>query len=145
MILSSPESCLCAYRSGRAPRAVSARPPNMLTAKAAAVPLRSRASRVSAELARVSSSSTSATNCLLSGLDCLAERASCKALDEPVQKRVVQERQRDRRDQRRRHQRLPEEHVTSDQVVRNPCRHGPLLGARDERERVDELVHAKRE
>ena len=52
MILSSPESCLCANLSGPyTPRALSVRPPNMPTAKAAAVPLLSRSPRVSAELA----------------------------------------------------------------------------------------------
>src|SRR5688572_9074928 len=144
MMLSSPESCLCANLSGPyTPRALSDRPPYMPTAKAAAVPLLSRSPRVSAVLAPATSSAASATCTSFRALDSLAERAPCKPLDEPIEKRVVEQRERDRGDQRRGHQRLPEEDVAADQVVRHACGDGALLGARDEGERVDELVHAE--
>src|SRR5687767_10962580 len=109
----------------------------MLTAKAAAVPRFSRSPRVSSELGRTCSSATSATGYPLfdSILDSLTERPSCKALDETVEERGIEKRERDGGNQRRRHERLPEEDVSSDQVVRDPRRHRPLLRARDERER----------
>src|SRR5215204_2813786 len=112
--------------------------------KAAAVPLLSRSPRVSSELERTSWSSASATGTSFR-LDSLTERSSCKALDETVEKGGVEQRKRDGRDQRRRHQRLPEEDIPPDQVVRDARGHRSLLGGRDERERVDELVHAQRE
>src|SRR5688500_13676822 len=119
----------------------------MLTAKAAAVPRFSRSPRVSSEPGRTRSSATSATVYPLfdSILDSLTERSSCKALDETVEESVVEQRQRNGRNQRRRHQRLPEEDIPPDQVVRDARGHRPLLRGRDERERVDELVHAERE
>src|SRR5918995_2884184 len=119
----------------------------MLIAKAAAVPRLSRSPRVSSELGRTSSSATSATGYPLfdSILDSLTEGPSCKALDEAVEERVVEQRERDGGNQRRRHERLPEEDIPADQVVRDPRGHRSLLGGRDERERVDELVHAERE
>src|SRR5262245_37649121 len=116
----------------------------MLTANVAAAPLFSRSPRVRSELSRASSSTTSATGTSFR-VDSLAERATCKAFDEPVEERVVEQRQRDRGNQRRRHQRLPEEDVAADQVVRDARGNGPLLGAGSEGERVDELVHAERE
>src|SRR5262245_7699660 len=144
MILSCPERALPAYLSWRNPSAVSVRPPNMLTANAAAVPLLSRSPRVSDELEPSSSSATSATSTSFQ-VDSLAERASRKPLDESVEERVVEQRERDGRNQSRREERLPEEDVATDQVVRDARGHRPLLGARNERERIDELVHAQRE
>src|SRR4029453_8476220 len=117
----------------------------MLTAKAAAPPRLSRSPRLSFELALSSSSGTSATGIPSFRLDSLAECASCKALYEPVEERVVEECQGDRRDDHSRHERLPEEDVTANQVVRNAGRHRPLLRGGNEREGVDELVHAQRE
>src|SRR5688500_5823018 len=116
----------------------------MLIEKAAAVPLLSRSPRVSSELEATSWSSASATGTSFRR-DSLAERARCKALDETVEECGVEECERDGRNQRRRHQRLPEEDVSPDQVVRDARGHRSLLGARDERERVDEFVHAQRE
>src|SRR6187549_1733557 len=114
----------------------------MPTEKAAAVPLLSRSPRVSSELERTSRSSESATGTSFR-LDSLAECPSCKALDETVEKGVVEQRERDGRNQRRRHQRLPEEDIPPDQVVGDARGHRPLLGGRDERERIDELVDAE--
>src|SRR4249920_3549358 len=110
----------------------------MLTANAAAPPRLIRSLRVSVELEFSSSSVTSATGSPSFRLDSLAKRASCKALDEAVEEGLVEQRERDRRDQHGRHERLPEEDVATDQVVRNACGDRSLLGARDERERVDE-------
>src|SRR5688500_2008628 len=116
----------------------------MLIEKAAAVPLLSRPPRVSPELERTSSSSESATGTSFR-LDSLTECVSCRALDDTVETGAVEQRERDGRNQRRRHERLPEEDIPPDQVVGNARRHRSLLGRRDERERVDELVHAQRE
>src|SRR5215210_2352947 len=105
----------------------------MLIEKAAAVPLLSRSPRVSSELERTSWSSESATGTSFR-LDSLAECSSCKALDETVEKRVIEQRERDCRNQRRGHERLPEEDISPDQVVRDARRHRSLLGGGDERE-----------
>src|SRR2546423_290738 len=75
----------------------------------------------------------------------LPKCASRKTGDEAVEKRVVEQRERDTRDQRRRHQRLPEIDVPADQLERHPRRDRPRVGRGDERDRVNELVHAERE
>src|SRR5262245_19738689 len=114
----------------------------MLSANAAAPPRLSRSPRLSVELGLASSSLGSATYSSFR-VDSLAERASCKALDESVEESVVEQRERNRRNEDRGHQRLPEEDVAADEVVRDPGRDGAVLGRRDEGERVDELVDAE--
>src|ERR671919_252944 len=146
MMRSSPASCLSLnFRGPYNPRALSVRPPNIPTAKAAAAPRLSSGSRVRAELECSSSSATSATGIPPFVTSLSPERAACKAFDEAVQERVVEQCQRICRNERRREERLPEEDVAADEVVGNPGRDRPLLRRRDERERVDELVHAERE
>src|SRR5919198_1396352 len=144
-IFSSPASCLFANLSGPwNPKALSASPPNMLTANAAAVPLLMRSPRESVESVRSTSSAVSVTPFLLSPLDS-AERPSCEAFDETIQECVVEKRQGNRREQCGRHKRLPEEDVSSDQVVGDTRRHRALVARRYECEGVDELVHAEGE
>src|SRR4026208_531558 len=99
----------------------------MLIAKAAAVPLLSRSPRVSSELERTSGSSESATDPSFR-LDSLAECSPCKALDETIEKGVVEQRERDGRNQRRRHERLPEEEIPPDQGGGDARGHPALRG-----------------
>src|SRR6266849_890721 len=140
----SPFRCLFLYFSGPAkPIALSARPPNIETANAPAVPRLSRSRRVSVEPWTAGSSWPSMPTSFCR--DSLPERAACKALDEAVEERVVEERERDARNQRGGHDRLPVEDVAHDQVVWNARRDGPVRRAGDERERIDELVHTERE
>src|SRR6266536_5441513 len=145
MILRSPFRCLFLNFIGPAkPWALSARPPNMLTANAPAAPRLTRSPLVSPELCCSGSSLTSATPPSFR-VGALAEGTTREALDEAIEERVVEQRQRDARNQHRRHQRLPEEDVAADQLVRDAGRDRPVRGRRRERERVDELVDAERE
>src|SRR5581483_1869510 len=126
-IFRSPFSCLCAYLSGPANRCCrSPSAPNMPTAKAPAAPRLSRSPRL-----RPPRSVASSASAIFPPFDrVLTERAAGESLDETVEERVVEQRQRDARDQRRRHQRLPEEDVAANQVVRNAGGERALAGRR---------------
>src|SRR6266487_313089 len=75
----------------------------------------------------------------------LPECSPGEAGDEPVEERVVEERERNARYERGDHDRSPLRQIAADQIridtrgQRAMCRRG------DERERVDELVHDERE
>src|SRR2546430_2958456 len=60
--------------------------------------------------------------------------------DEPIEERVVDQCQRDARDQDRGHDPGPVEEIAANQVGRNADRDCPVRRARDERDRIDELV-----
>src|SRR5262245_32068790 len=75
----------------------------------------------------------------------LSECPAGEPRDEAVQERVVDQRQRDRRNQDRGHDPRPVVEVPTDQVGRNADRQRAVGRARDERDRVDELVDRERE
>src|SRR5581483_2392137 len=138
MIERLPFSCRCrCFSTPGNELARSAIPPNMLTAKAPAAPRLTRSRLVSPAF-----SSAIPPSFLPYAL---AEGTTRESLDEAVEERVVEQRERDARDQHRRHQRLPEEDVAADQLVRHSGGERPLAGRLREGERVDELVHAQRE
>src|SRR6266536_719664 len=89
----------------------------MDTANAPAVPRRIRSPRERRASSRVTSL---LSDMITSSPLRLAERSTGEALDEPVQERVVEQRERDAGNQRRRHQRLPVEDVADDQIGRDP-------------------------
>src|SRR5205085_10323046 len=97
------------------------------------------------------SSLTSSTSSIVATGSCfprsppLPKRAAREPGDEPVEERVVEKRERDRRDEGRRHQPLPEEDVAADELGEDARRDRLLLGGRDERQRVDEVVEDERE
>src|SRR6266852_4223087 len=74
----------------------------------------------------------------------LAECPAGEPRDEAVQERVVDEGQRDARDQDRGHDPGPVVEVAADQIGRDADRQRAVGRARDERDRVDELVHDER-
>src|SRR5918996_5147489 len=82
---------------------------------------------------------------LLSPFRVSPECSPGEALNEPVQEDVVEQGDRDARDQRGREQPLPEEDVAADELRRHADRDRLLLRARDECQRVDELVERERE
>src|SRR5581483_5963819 len=130
MIERFPFSCLCrCFSTPGNELARSAIPPNMVTAKAPAAPRFTRSRLVSPPFS--SAIPPSFPTCAL------AEGTTRESLDETVEERVVEQRERDARDQHRRHQRLPEEDVAADQLVRDPGRERPLARGLRERERVD--------
>src|SRR4029450_1286110 len=119
MIERLPFSCRCRCLSTPGNElARSAIPPNMLTAKAPAAPRLTRSLLVSPPCS--SAIPPSFRDCAL------AEGTTRESLDEAVEERVVEQRERDARDQHRRHQRLPEEDVTADQLVRDAGRERAL-------------------
>src|SRR5690348_3240729 len=75
----------------------------------------------------------------------LAKSPAREAGDEPVEEGVVDEGQRNARDQDRRHDPGPVEEVTADQVGGHTDRQRAIGRARDERDRIDELVDDERE
>src|SRR5882762_1198531 len=75
----------------------------------------------------------------------LPECSPGEACNEPVEERVVEERERNARYQRGNHDRSPLRQVAADQVCVDTRRQGPVTRAGDERERVDEFVHDERE
>src|ERR1051326_2614957 len=104
MIERLPFSCLCRCLSTPGNElARSAIPPNMLTAKAPAAPRLTSSCLVSPSLR----SAILPPFCSCAS----AEGTTRESLDEAVEERVVEQRERDARDQHRRHQRLPEEDV----------------------------------
>src|SRR6476646_7667275 len=129
MIDRLPFSCRCrCFSTPGKELARSAIPPNMLTAKAPAAPRLTRS-----RLVRPALSSAIPPSFLVA----LPDGTTREALDEAVEERVVEQRERDARDQHRGHQRLPEEHVAADQLVRDAGRECPLARRLRERERVD--------
>src|SRR5918996_3074280 len=82
---------------------------------------------------------------LLSPFRVSPECSPGEALNEPVEEDVVEQGDRDARDERGREQPLPEEDVAADELGGDADRDRLLLRARDERERVDELVEGERE
>src|SRR5713226_465678 len=75
----------------------------------------------------------------------LAERSAGESGDEPIQERVVDEGQRNAWNQDRGHDPGPVEQVAADQIRRHADGESAVGRARDERDRVDELVHDERE
>src|SRR5439155_24606754 len=104
-------------------------------------PARRSSSRRSYRPRRAETSSVSAICPLLS----LAECSAGEPRDETVETRVVEERERDARDERGDHDRSPLRQVAANEVGVHPGRQRPVVGARDEGERIDELVEHQRE
>src|SRR5262245_54499173 len=69
-----------------------------------------------------------------------AEGSAGEPCDEAVEERVVEQRKRNAGDENRSHDRRPVEEVALDEVRRHADGQRAVLVARDERDRVDELV-----
>src|SRR5438105_1090481 len=132
MIERSPFRCLCLYFSG---------PANEYGAVAPAAP-----TAAAPTPARLSSSRRLIRSDMPPSFRYrLAEGSASEAGDEPIQEQVVDERQRDARDQDRGHDRGPVVEIAADQLGRYGDRQRAAGRARDESDRVQELVDDERE